>query len=207
VEVVRVARWFFPKRRTPDLLALLRAQADTSERAVESFARWSHGDSAEERTVRDLEHEADDRKRALRAALRAAYFTPLDPEDLYELSERLDTVVNECKDLIREADVMDVGPDEAMGEMADHIRDGVAHLVLALGRVDDGDDAIREADATVSACRDVERTYRKAARDLLQLEPLAEVMARRELYRRYARLAAAVIAVAERVWYSVVKQA
>jgi hypothetical protein len=32
-------------------------------------------------------------------------------------------------------------------------------------------------------------------------------MARRELYRRYARLAESVVAVAERVWYSVVKQA
>jgi uncharacterized protein Yka (UPF0111/DUF47 family) len=201
-----MARFFFGRGQTPDLYALLRDQMSTSVRAVESFARWSHGEAAEERVVRDLEHEADDRKRALRSALRSAYFTPLDPEDLYELSERLDHVVNEAKNAIREADVMATPPDTAMGAMADHILAGVAHLARAFASLDDTDQATREADEAIAACRNVERRYRQAASDLVGEEALAEVTTRRELYRRYARLAESVVSVAERVWYAVVKE-
>ena len=43
--------------------------------------------------------------------------------------------------------------------------------------------------------------------ELLEVEDLREVMARRELYRRFSRLADGLIDVAERVWYAVVKEA
>ena len=42
---------------------------------------------------------------------------------------------------------------------------------------------------------------------LLTVEDLHEVMARRELYRRGARIADAVVDVAERILYAVVKEA
>ena len=42
---------------------------------------------------------------------------------------------------------------------------------------------------------------------LLQVTDLREVMGRREVYRRLSRIADLVHAVAERVWYAVVKEA
>jgi hypothetical protein len=52
----------------------------------------------------------------------------------------------------------------------------------------------------------VEREYRRAMSALLTVNDLAEVMGRRELYRRMSRLGDLVHAVAERVWYAVVKE-
>ena len=63
------------------------------------------------------------------------------------------------------------------------------------------------ADAAIKAARRVERVYRAAMAELLAVDDLREVMARRELYRRGARIADAVVEVAERILYSVVKEA
>ena len=63
------------------------------------------------------------------------------------------------------------------------------------------------ADRAVKAARRIERIYRTAMADLLSVEDLREVMARRELYRRASRIGEHVVEVAERVLYSAVKEA
>lgn len=196
--------WFLPE--VPDLLGLLAHQARLTTEGLEHVARWAAGDATAEADVRDLEHQADDAKRALRSALRAAFTTPLDPEDLYELSERLDAVINGAKDLVREADLLGVAPDAPMAEMAADLLAGQRHLETAIGAIGRDDDAATAAsDDAVHACRGVEKAYRQAMVDLAQVTDLGEVTTRRELYRRCARLGDAVEAVAERIWYAVVK--
>lgn len=196
--------WFLPE--VPDLLGMLRAQARVTSAGIDLFRTWSHGDSTEERAIRDSEHRADDAKRVVQKALRTAFSTPLDPEDLYELSERMDSVMNAAKNIVREAMVMAMPPDEHMGAMADHIAEGQRHLDRAIAAiVADNDLATSESDAAVHATRDLERRYRQAMSELLAESDLREVMGRRELYRRYSRAGEAIEAVAERVWYAVVK--
>ena len=41
---------------------------------------------------------------------------------------------------------------------------------------------------------------------LIDIDDLREVAARRELYRRLSRTSDAIVAVAERIWYAVLKQ-
>ena len=200
-----IKRWFLP--RMPDLLALLRAQAEVTTRGFDAFVEWSSGNPGAGRAVRDAEHEADDVRRELLPELRAAFSTPLEPEDIYELSERLDAVLNQAKNVVREAEVMNVSPNAAMAEMAAHVRDGVRHVDAAFGALaSDGDEAIREADAATKCERNLERSYRTAMSELLAVDEIADVMARRELYRRYARLGESLAHVAERIWYSEVKK-
>lgn len=196
--------WFLPE--VPDLLGMLRKQASVTSAGIDLFRAWSHGDSTQERAIRDREHDADDAKHTVQVALRSAFSTPLDPEDLYELSERMDTVMNAAKNIVREADVMAMSPDEHMGAMADHIANGQQHLARAFDAIAvDNDAATSESDAAVQATRELERRYRRAMSELLTESDLREVMGRRELYRRYSRAGESIEAVAERVWYAVVK--
>jgi len=44
-------------------------------------------------------------------------------------------------------------------------------------------------------------------RRIQQVDEIHEVMGRRELYRRYARMGDAIKGVAHRIWYAVVKEA
>lgn len=199
-------RWFLPE--SPDLLGMLRRQTVVTCEGVDALVAWASGDAAAGERVRECEHRADDEKRALWRALREAFTTPLDAEDLYELSAGLDEVLNGAKDLVRETEVMGIPPDRPTAEMTALLAEGVRYLGEAFDRLgDQAGDATEPADAAVKAQRRVERVYRTAMSRLLEIEDLREVMARREVYRRSARIGDQVHAVADRVWYAVVKEA
>ena len=103
-------RWFLPE--TPDVLGLLGQQLEVTIAGMDAFARWAAGDAAAQAEVRAFEHQADERKRELHRALRTAFITPLEPEDLFALSRGIDRILNEAKDTVRESEVMDCPPDE-----------------------------------------------------------------------------------------------
>jgi hypothetical protein len=201
-----MSHWFLP--HTPDLIGLLDAQAQVTVRGMDAFAAWSAGDIAKAEEIRRAEHDADDARRNLQRELRAAFSTPLDPEDIYELSERLDIVLNAAKNAVREAEVMDIRPDTALAEMAALAANGVRHIAKAFVVITKGgDEATNEADAAIKCEREIERLYRAAMSQLRGVDDISQITAWREMYRRYARLAEAIVLVAERVWYAVVKEA
>jgi uncharacterized protein Yka (UPF0111/DUF47 family) len=199
-------RWFLP--RTPDVLGALRAQTAVTVEGLDALAAWAAGDEAAADRVRDCEHLADDRKRELRAALSEAFSTPLEPEDIFQLSTGLDTIMNSAKNIVRETEVLDRGPDPTMAELAQALAEGTRHLAEAFAALGDGGgvSATAAADAALDSQHGVERAYRAGMSALLQLPDLHEVAARRELYRRLARTSDSLKDVAERVWYSVLKE-
>jgi uncharacterized protein len=201
-----VSRWFLPD--VPDVLAMLRRQTEITIEGMDGLVEWAAGDSTAEQRLRDREHAADDAKRELRGALTAALTTPLDPEDLYELSRGLDDVLNSAKNTVREAELMGTTPDPAIVEFADGLAAGTRSLAAAFDALAaaDTDRATRDADAAVRSQRALEHTYRRAMSQLIDADDLREVAARRELYRRLARTSDALVAVAERIWYSVLKE-
>jgi len=199
-----VKRWFLPY--TPEVLGLLTEQSEITCRGMDAFVRWSSGESEQHQEVRSCEHEADEMRRRVLMELRAAFSTPLDPEDIYELSERLDEVLNGAKNAVREAELLGLAPDPPLAEMAEHLHAGVKHLHDAIvGLQEDRDDATEAADKAIKCERHLEHCYREAMSALADNEDLKVVTGRREIYRRYARIGESLVRVAHRVWYSVVK--
>ncbi|HSO54725.1 MAG TPA: DUF47 family protein [Actinomycetes bacterium] len=202
--------WFLPE--SPDVLGMLGRQATVTGEGMAALVGWANAEPGAAQRVRDCEHQADDTKRELRLALTVAFMTPIDAEDLYVMSERLDAILNGAKDAVREAEVMAVEPDEAVAAMATLLADGVGHLATAFERLDParrskgGPVATDAADAAVKTQRQLEWVYRHAASALLEVQDLREVMGRRELYRRVSRISETLIQVADRVWYATVKE-
>ncbi|MFN8160529.1 MAG: DUF47 family protein [Solirubrobacterales bacterium] len=200
-------RWFLPE--TPDVLGMLREQTEITIEGMDALSAWAggEGEAAADR-LRACEHRADDHKRALRNALTAAFTTPIEPEDLFELSSGLDEVLNGAKNTVREAEVMGTEPDPAMAEMAAELAEGTRGLMRAFTTLEEEQEseATEAADAAVKSHRRLEHTYRGAMSALLEVENFREVTARREIYRRLARTGDQLARVAERVWYAVLKQ-
>ena len=198
-------RWFLPD--DDDVLGLLAEQIAVTAAGMDAFARWGAGDMSQSDTVRTAEHDADDRKRAVIAAVRESFTTPLDPEDLFELSRGLDEVINGAKNTVREADALTIAPDPTMATMCGQIAEGVQHLRGAFGALGhDPDTANVEAAAAIKAQRNLERTYRAAMSELIGREDLRDILGRQELYRRLTRISDAIVAVADRVSYATVKE-
>lgn len=202
---MKTQRWFLPE--SPDVIGMLRQQFAVTGEGVDALVAWAHGDASKADAVRDLEHRGDEHKRKLETALTTAFTTPLEPEDLYTLSRGIDWVLNLSKDLVRESEVMACPPDPPLAEMCE----AVAESVHLLGEAVEGlearsGEATEKANAALRAQRQIEKVYRDAMAALLDVPDLREVTARRELYRRVARMGEVVVDVSERIWYAVVKE-
>jgi Protein of unknown function DUF47 len=108
--------WFLPN--SEDLLGMLQRQLATTIEGMDAFAAWAAGDAVAGDTTRALEHRADALKHELQRALRQAFTTPLEPEDLFALSHGTDRVLNKAKDVVGESEVMACPPEWPVAEMA-----------------------------------------------------------------------------------------
>ena len=200
-------RWFLPE--TPDVVGMLQNQAASTVRGMDAFADWAGGAAARAEDVRQAEHECDEIRRSLVDSVSDAFTTPLPPEDLFQLSRDLDKVINGAKNTVRESEAMDFPPDQASADMAVLLAEGVRHLQEAFQTLDQKSiaPATAAADAAVKSQRNLERIYRQAAGDLLTIGDISVVTARREFYRRISAISDDIVSVADRVWYSQVKEA
>jgi uncharacterized protein len=202
---VKTQRWFLPE--SPDVLGMLERQFAVAGEAVDALVSWAQGEASKANEVRALEHEGDEHKRELEVALRTAFTTPLEPEDLYTLSRGIEWILNLSKDLVRESEVMACPPDPPLAEMCMALARSVHLLAEAIELLGERSDEVTEkANAALKAQRELEQVYRDAMAALLTVSDLREVTARRELYRRAARIGEVVVDVAERVWYTIVKE-
>ncbi len=198
--------WFLP--RTADVLAMLRHQAAITVEGTDELVAWAKGDATAAERLRLCEHRADESKRELREALTEAFSTPLALEDIFELSRGIDEIVNDAKNLVGEAEAMRTEPDAAIAEMAEEIAAGTRQLASALELLEAGDSsgATAAADRAVKDQRHLQHTYRASMSALVDIQDPRELTARRELYRRLARTGDELARVAERIWYSVLKE-
>ena len=198
--------WFLPE--TPDVLATLHEQTQVTLRGMSEFVAWAHGDFAHGAELRQAEHDADEVRRRLARELRSAFTTPVDQEDLFTLSERLDTVLNTAKNVVREAELLEVMPSPITASLADEALAGVQNLALAFDALlDDPDEATARADAATKCGRHMEKLYVRAIREVSGLADLHQAMPLREHYQRCLRIGESIELVADRVWYAVVKEA
>ncbi|MGV1048189.1 MAG: DUF47 domain-containing protein [Solirubrobacterales bacterium] len=200
------SHWFLPQ--SADVLGMLSDQAAITVEGMAALLAWAGGEEEAGERVRELEHEADRSKRELRAALTEAFSTPLEPEDIFELSSGLDELLNSAKNIVGEAEAMRSVPDAATAAMAAQLLDGSRRLAEAFALFARGDReaATTAADRAVKNQRNLQHSYRDAMSALVDVEDLHEIAARREIYRRLARTADQLVRVAERVWYSVLKE-
>jgi uncharacterized protein Yka (UPF0111/DUF47 family) len=176
---------------------------------MDAFSAWSHhGGQAPADDVRSAQHRAYHARRGLLSALQAALSTPIDQEDLYTLSERIDRILTEARDTLREAEVLGYQPDEHTAKMADRLAAATRVLVAGFQMLkDDPAAAGRQADLASDSVHHVERDYRDAMAVLLQGDDLRHVLAGQVLYRRYLGVADAIVQVADRLWFVVLRGA
>jgi uncharacterized protein Yka (UPF0111/DUF47 family) len=198
-------RWFLPE--TPDVLGLLRSQVAVTIEGLTAFEEWAGGDATAAERLHAAEARGDQAKRDLLEALRAAFVTPMEPEDVFTLSRGVDRLLGYARDLAGESEAMQCPPDDRIAAMA-------RHALAALGEIDaavavlgsDGDAATDHADAAIVAARRIEQVYYAGMASLLEVGDRNERIARRELYRSCARLAETLVDIAERVVYAVMKE-
>lgn len=196
--------WFVP--REEPVLGLLTAQWATVATTLEAVAGWAAGTSPID-AIRPLVDCATDREReqrqALHARVRAAFWTPLDPEDIYELGERIGMLQRQLDLLVREVGAYPVDPDPGLGGILAAVRTAAATLGQALA-VLPADDAAFLADQACDLLDAADDAYRTALHSLADGD-IERQIRRRERYHRGEQVTEAAMRIAHRAWYSVCK--
>jgi uncharacterized protein len=203
---MKVRHWLLPE--TPDVIGMLHSQIRVTGEGIAAFRDWAEGDAAAAERVHGAEQRGDVAKRELLAVLRTAFVTAIEPEDVFALSRCVEWILDYTNDLVNESIAMATPPDRRIAEMAALLGEAVGHLDEAVRQLGvDADRATAEADAAVAAERRLEHAYYVGMAALLDVDDRTERIARRELYRRCSRIGDSVVEAAERVVYTVVKQA
>jgi uncharacterized protein Yka (UPF0111/DUF47 family) len=198
-------RWFLPE--TPDVLGHLRRQVAVTIEGLDAFESWAAGDVTAAEAVRDAEHRGDAAKRELLTMVRAAFVTPIEPEDAFALSRSIDRLLTYARDLVNESEAMACRPDERIAAMGARLGSALRQIDTAIAHLgSDADRATEAADAAIREERALEHAYYEGMALLLDVRDRNERIARRELYRSCSRLGETVVDIAERVVYAVMKQ-
>lgn len=197
--------WLLPHH--PDILGILARHAEVTEAGLESLARWSRDGSPEDvRAVREAEHEGDDLREQLLAALSSALTTPIEQEDAYALSERIDEVIDSAKDVVRLAEALGWRPDACGAAMAQRAAESAGHLSRAMHTL--GRRREHPGEHAEQAIKSARRVEHELLAGLAELDRGADPFALAstlEVYRAYSRIGLALLRVADRTWYAVLK--
>jgi len=200
----RPTHWFLPDDEP--ILALLVAQWETVETTLGAVVSWASGTTGLAE-VKRLVEEADDRereeRRTLHSRVRAAFSTPLDAEDIYELGERIGMFHRQLYLLVREADASATPPDSGLAGILAAVSAAATPLGDAL-KVLPASAAANVADEAAERLEAADHAYRVALsappQDDIRLE-----FSQRELYRRAEHVTEAATRIAHRAWYAVCK--
>lgn len=191
-----------------DFYSMLTEQASITLEGMVALEKWIE-DGAEGRcqTVRDLEHKADKHKLRLEHSLVATLITPIDREDIYDLSHRLDEVINCAKRTVREMEALEVRPEgTVLHKMAGTLVEGSRCLLIAFTNLaSDLSESASQAGLARKADNKLEKIYRRAMQELFQTDDVKDIMRKGEVYRTMVNAGQRIDVVGEKLSHVIVK--
>jgi len=158
-------------------------------------------------TVRVLEKEADQIGIEIEKQLVESFVTPIDREDIYDLSDRLDDVIDGAKMTVREVEALELHEDDShVKEIAATLVEGARCLVSAIEALRHNL-ALATEQATLArrAENRVSKLYRNAMRELFALDDLKRIQKTKELYNSFLEVGKRIDQAAIKLLHVIVK--
>ena len=192
------------------MLGLLRGQVAVTIEGWTPSPPGPAATTARAEALADAEQRGDAAKRSLLSAVRAAFVTPLEPEDVFALSRGLDWILDYARDLVNESQVMVRASrrgDRRDGAAPRRGRPQASTPRSRTSRLRRRRRDARPPTTAIAPEQQLDSAYYRGMGALLEVKDMRERISRRELYRRCARIGEVVIDVAERVVYAIFKGA
>ena len=143
--------------------------------------------------MRAKEYQADEIRRVLIDELHNTFITPIDREDIFNLSLNIDEMIDYALTTIQEMNLLGVDADEHLEQMVDLVRQEAEELAMAMHRISANPRvAGSHAQRAKKMENEVEKIYRLAIADLFtkakDFKPLMAMLRRREVYRHVANM-------------------
>ena len=167
------------------------ARAVEATRALEAVL--DRIDAAAVAKMRDVANVSAELRNVLIDELHKTFITPLDREDIFNLSHSYDDMVKYALTTLEEMQLLGVGADEPIRRMVALVREEAEQLELAIQRLAKNPRVAGDhANAAHEKEVEVERIYRAAIRDLFahatDPQALPAMFYRREVYRHISNM-------------------
>lgn len=192
----------------PDFFGVLVRHAEKIHEGVRTFDRYLETGADRDATrVRELEKEADELRRELRGYVFDTFATPIDREDLFYLSRRLDEVINYVKHALRDIQILDIEAPPDIREMSACLVEGTHHLVQAVRLLSGSvSECSHHARAAKNFENDVTKLYPRALQRVFELDDVKEILKQRELLAHLNRISDRMDEAADVILHIVVKE-
>lgn len=193
----------FKNKKDDIFISLLIQQAELTVEGIKLLQECI--DKPDEESIEKMrakEYEADEIRRILIDELHKTFITPMDREDIFNLSLNIDEMIDYALTTIEEMNLLEVDADEHLGQMIALVRQEAEELAMAMHRLSANP---RVAGAHAQRAKkienEVEHLYRLAIADLFtkakDFKPLMAMLRRREVYRHVANMSDKADAVAD----------
>jgi hypothetical protein len=184
----------FKNKKEDTFIGLLIQQAEVTVEGITVLQQCIHQpDEAAVEQMKAKEYEADEIRRILIDELHNTFITPIDREDIFNLSLNIDEMIDYGLTTIQHMNLLAVDVDEHLEQMVALVRQEAEELAMAMHRISAnprvaGDHALRAKKME----NEVEKIYRLAIADLFtkakDFKPLMAMLRRREVYRHVANM-------------------
>jgi predicted phosphate transport protein (TIGR00153 family) len=180
----------FPNSKS-QFFEILSHQAAKTLEGLEALWNYAENGTKENANlVRNIEHEADELRRILIQELDQTFVTPMDREDIYNLSRAIDDVVDYANTTVDEMEVYEVKGDEHIKEMVNILRKAARELNDAVKILKDYPKiALEHAVKAKSYENQMEKAYHLALADLFKGTDTVYMLKMREIYRHLSNAA------------------
>ncbi len=181
--------------KTDRFIEKLISQAAKTHEAIEYLERTIEIDDISKLdALLNINRDIEEIRRVLIDDLHNTFITPIDREDIFNISNALYDMVDYAVTTVEEMHVLKVKPDDYIRKMIELVKRQTEELLLAMQRLSNNPRVAGEHAMNTKALeRKVEKQYRNALRDLftepVSNEHLPELFFRREVYRHLSNMA------------------
>ncbi|RMF44053.1 MAG: DUF47 family protein [Anaerolineae bacterium] len=202
---------FFKVRREDKFIQLLIEQSEITTRGLAMLLEFVHDPSEENiKAMREQEYAADEVRRILIDELHNTFVTPLDREDIFNISLNVDEMLDYAYSTLEGMRLLKVDADEYLVQMLEYNHNAANELWMSMQRLRNNPRVAGEhAQRTRKLENEVDRLYRVAIADLFtkakDFKQMMSLLRRREIYRHVSNMADRAAAAADVVGMVVMK--
>jgi uncharacterized protein len=186
--------WF--KRKPDKFMQMLLDQTNMTVQGLDLLKQYlERPDPKVNKQLEVLAIEADEQRQILVEELFKSFITPIDREDIYNLSREMNEVLDYARTTVDEMIILDVQPTPYMVRMTSLLHDASYELKLSLERIMDNHLTVANdhAQRAKSLENRVEMVYREALANLFKgkknIDHIMSVLKVREIYRHLSNAA------------------
>lgn len=166
-------------------------QMDTTLKGIQTLKKYCDtGDEAVGEEVLKIEKEGDLQRRILIDDINNTFVTPLDREDLFELSRAIDDILDYAKSTVEELKIYKIKPNDDIKAMVNVLVDISISLDTAVHQLENHKKiSVEEAVKAKKFENAMEEIYRTSLAKLFENEDIKYILKNRELYRHLSNAA------------------